>query len=116
MLSTVPERLPEDSAVTSLATPIKLIDGPKVNDFVISPGVIIAILVVAGAFFVLHRTRLGRTVYAMGGSEQSAALMGLPVVRTKLFIYIISGTLAGLAGVVYTARLGSAQNITGTGW
>ncbi|AND17894.1 sugar ABC transporter permease [Rathayibacter tritici] len=116
MLSTVPERLPEDSAVLSLAAPIKLIDGPKVNDFVISPGVIIAVVVVAAAFFVLHRTRLGRTVYAMGGSEQSAALMGLPVVRTKLFIYIISGTLAGLAGVVYTARLGSAQNITGTGW
>ncbi|QHF23036.1 sugar ABC transporter permease [Rathayibacter sp. VKM Ac-2804] len=116
MLSTVPERLPEDSAVLSLATPIKLIDGPKVNDFVISPGVIIAVIVVAAAFFVLHRTRLGRTVYAMGGSEPSAALMGLPVVRTKLLIYVISGTLAGLAGVVYTARLGSAQNITGTGW
>ncbi|KQQ05843.1 MULTISPECIES: ABC transporter permease subunit [unclassified Rathayibacter] len=116
MLSTVPERLPEDSAVLGLASPIKLIDGPKVNDFVISPGVIIALLVVAGAFFVLHRTRLGRTVYAMGGSEQSAALMGLPVLRTKLLIYVISGTLAGLAGVVYTARLGSAQNITGTGW
>ncbi|WP_235021892.1 MULTISPECIES: ABC transporter permease subunit [unclassified Rathayibacter] len=116
MLSTVPERLPEDSPVLSLATPIKLIDGPKVNDFVISPGVIIALLVVAAAFFVLHRTRLGRTVYAMGGSEQSAALMGLPVLRTKLLIYVISGTLAGLAGVVYTARLGSAQNITGNGW
>ena len=72
---------------------------------------------VAGAFFVLHRTRLGRTVYAIGGSEQSAALMGLPgaCARSSL-IYVISGTLAGLAAVVYTARLGSAQNITGIGW
>jgi simple sugar transport system permease protein len=116
MLSTVPERLADDSPVLALAAPIKLIDGPKVNDFVISPGVIIAVAVVAVAFFVLHRTRIGRTVYAMGGSEQSSALMGLPVLRAKLLIYVISGTLAGLAGVVYTARLGSAQNITGTGW
>ena len=42
--------------------------------------------------------------------------MGLPVVRTKLFIYTISGTLAGIAGLVYTAELGKAQNITGVGW
>src|SRR5699024_8810433 len=61
-------------------------------------------------------TRTGRTVYAIGGSEQSAALMGLSVARTKLFIYLASGTLAGIAAVVYTARLGSAQNITGIGW
>src|SRR5699024_1395021 len=42
--------------------------------------------------------------------------MGLSVARTKLFIYLASGTLAGIAAVVYTARLGSAQNITGIGW
>jgi simple sugar transport system permease protein len=116
MLSTVPERIDDDSPVRSLAEPFKVIDGVKVNDLVITPGVIIAILVVLIAFFVLHRTRAGRTVYAMGESEQSAALMGLPVARTKLAVYVISGTLAGVAAVVYTARLGSAQNITGIGW
>jgi len=116
MLSTVPERLADDSPVRLLATNFKLIDGPKVNDLVITPGVIIAVIVVGIAFFVLHRTRMGRTVYAIGGSEQSAGLMGLPVPRTKLWVYVISGTLAGLAAVVYTARLGSAQNITGIGW
>ncbi|NQX13788.1 sugar ABC transporter permease [Microbacteriaceae bacterium VKM Ac-2855] len=116
MLSTTPERLPDDSPIRLLADPIKLIDGPKVNDFVISGGVILALLIVAGAVFLLHRTRFGRTVYAIGGSEQSSTLMGLPVVRTKLWIYVISGTLAGIASVVYTSRLGSAQNITGIGW
>jgi ribose/xylose/arabinose/galactoside ABC-type transport system permease subunit len=116
MLSTVPERMADDSPVLFLAESFKVVDGPKVNDLVVTPGVLIAVVVVLAAFFVLHRTRLGRTVYAMGGSEQSAALMGLPVPRTKLFIYIVSGTLAGLAAVVYTARLGSAQNITGVGW
>ncbi|XBH21735.1 sugar ABC transporter permease [Jonesiaceae bacterium BS-20] len=116
ILSTVPERLPDDSPIRSLATQIKIVDGPKVNDLVITPGVIIALIIVIVAFFILHRTRMGRTVYAIGGSEQSAALMGLPVHATKLWIYVISGTLAGVAAVVYTTRLGIAQNITGIGW
>lgn len=116
MLSTVPERLPDNASMSLLATKFKIIDGPKVNDFVITPGVIIAIIVVLGAWFVLHRTRMGRTVYAIGGSEQSALLMGLPVHRTKMWVYVISGSLSGLAAVVYTSRLGIAQNITGIGW
>ena len=116
MLSTVPLRVPEDSGLLLLSTKIKIIDGPKVNDLIITPGVIIALVVVVAAFAILHRTRTGRTVYAIGGSEQSASLMGLPVLRTKLMIYVISGTLGGIAAVVYTARLGSAQNITGIGW
>jgi len=115
-LSTTPERLADDSSIRSLATKLKIIDGEKVNDLVLTPGVLIAVLVVVVGFFVLHQTRTGRTVYAIGGSEQSAALMGLPVVRTKLWVYAISGTLAGLAAVVYTSRLGIAQNITGIGW
>ena len=115
MLSTVPVRLDESSGILLLGTKLKII-GPKVNDLVITPGVLIAVAVVIIAFVILHRTRTGRTVYAIGGSEQSAALMGLSVVRTKLFIYLASGTLGGVAAVVYTARLGSAQNITGIGW
>ncbi|SDS20264.1 ABC transporter permease [Jiangella sp. DSM 45060] len=116
MLSTVPERLADDSAIRDLATQLKIIDGDKVNDLVITPGVVAAIVIVVLGFLVLHRTRFGRTVYAIGGSEQSATLMGLPVPATKLGIYVISGTLAGIAAVVYTSRLGSAQNITGIGW
>ncbi|WP_082480523.1 ABC transporter permease [Agreia sp. Leaf283] len=116
MLSTTPERLADESPIRALSTEIKVVDGPKINDLVTTPNVIIAALVVIVAFYVLHKTRFGRTVYAIGGSEQSATLMGLPVVRTKLAIYIISGTLAGLAAVVYTSKLGIAQNITGVGW
>jgi simple sugar transport system permease protein len=116
MLSTVPERLPEDSPVRLVHYNIKLIDGPRVNDLIVTPGVIIAALVVAGAVFTLHRTQFGRTIYAIGGSEQSAQLMGLRVARTKAWAYVISGSLAGLAAVVYTSRLGAAQNITGIGW
>ncbi len=115
-LSTVPEEIPYSSAINRVATPWKLIDGYRVNDLVITPGVLIAVVLVIVAVFVLHRTRLGRTVYAVGHSEPSARLMGLPVGPTKLWVYVISGTLAGVASVVYTARLGSAQNITGIGW
>lgn len=116
MLSTAPERLADDSPIRGLGAVIKIIDGPRVNDLMVTPGVIIAAVVVVAAFFFMHRTRTGRTVYAMGGSRQSAALMGLPVKRTTLTIYTISGSLAGVAAVVYTSRLGIAQNITGLGW
>src|SRR5690625_6339913 len=77
MVSTVAVRLDESSGILALGTKIKIIDGPKVNDLVITPGVLIAVAVVIMAFVILHRTRTGRTVYAIGGSEQSAALMGL---------------------------------------
>ncbi|PXA69853.1 ABC transporter permease subunit [Cryobacterium arcticum] len=116
ILSTTPQRLEDDSLIRTLSTQWKVYDGPKIDDLVTTPNVLIAAAVVIVAFFLLHRTRFGRTVYAIGGSEQSALLMGLPVVRTKLAIYIISGTLAGLAAVVYTSKLGIAQNITGVGW
>jgi simple sugar transport system permease protein len=115
-LSTIPERLDPASPIKEIAHQYKLVDGERVNDLVITPGVMSAALVVGVGLFVLHRTRMGRTVYAIGGSEPSADLMGLPVRSTKLWVYVISGTLAGVAGLVYTARLGSAQNITGIGW
>jgi simple sugar transport system permease protein len=117
ILSTTPVQAPEDSPIHLLATDWKLYDGPKVNDLTVTPGLIIAVLVVLGGMFYLHRSRSGRTVYAIGGNEGSAGLMGLPVAKTRVGIYIISGALAGLAAVVYTAEVGGkAQNVTGIGW
>jgi ribose/xylose/arabinose/galactoside ABC-type transport system permease subunit len=68
----------------------------------ITISVIIALAVVVVAGYVLHYTRLGRNVYAVGGSEQSAMLMGLPVARTKLAVYTISGFCSALGGVLYS--------------
>ena len=117
ILSTTPVNAPEDSPIMLLAVDWKIFDGPKVNDFVITLGLLIAVLVVIAAVFFLHRTRMGRTAYAIGGSESSAQLMGLPVAKTRVWIYIISGALAGLAALVYTAEVGGkAQNVTGIGW
>jgi galactofuranose transport system permease protein len=63
----------------------------------------IVFLVVLGiGIYLSHFTKFGRNVYAIGGNEQSAILMGLPVGKTKILIYTLNSTLAALAGVVYT--------------
>jgi simple sugar transport system permease protein len=66
----------------------------------INPSVIVALTVVLIAALVLAYTRLGRNVYAIGGNEQSALLMGLPVTRTKIAVYTISGLCSALGGVL----------------
>ena len=64
-------------------------------------GIIFIAVVLIGSYL-SHFTRFGRNAYAIGGSEQSAILMGLPVGRTKILIYTLNGTLAALAGIVYS--------------
>lgn len=71
------------------------------GDF-ISINVLIFLLFALFGWWLLRFTRFGRTVYAIGGSEQSAVLMGLPVNRTKVLIYTLSGFCSGLAGIVFT--------------
>jgi simple sugar transport system permease protein len=85
------------------------------GSFYITPTGIIALLVVLVAALVLAYTRFGRTIYAIGGNEQSARLMGLPVVRSKLLAYVVSGVCAGLAGVVFTAYTGASYPLNGMG-
>ncbi|MFE5409366.1 sugar ABC transporter permease YjfF [Microbacterium sp. NPDC056569] len=81
----------------------------------ITPTGIIALLVVAIAFVVLLWSRFGRTVYAIGGNEQSARLMGLSVARTKIAVYVISGLCGGLAGLLLTAYSGAGYPRNGIG-
>ncbi|WP_305787605.1 ABC transporter permease [Symbioplanes lichenis] len=63
----------------------------------------------------LGRTRFGHAVYAVGGSEDAAALMGVAVRRTKVWVYVLSGLLAGLAGAINAAKLGSGVTVLGEG-
>lgn len=67
----------------------------------IYPSVIIAILILVIMYLLLKYTKFGRSIYAVGGNEQSALLMGLNVRRTKLLVYIMNGFLAALAGFVF---------------
>ena len=87
----------------------------RLGDWYVTPTGILALLVVATAAFVLHLTRFGRTVYAIGGNEQSARLMGLDVARTKIAVYVISGLCGGLAGLVLTAYSGAGYPRNGIG-
>jgi ribose/xylose/arabinose/galactoside ABC-type transport system permease subunit len=73
---------------------------PLPGDTHVSIGVVIALVVVAVGVLVLQYTRFGRTVYAVGGSEQSAMLMGLPVGRTKILVYTVSGFCSALGGLL----------------
>jgi simple sugar transport system permease protein len=68
----------------------------------ISASVVIALVMVVVGSFLSRSTKFGRTVYAIGGNEQSAILMGLPVARTKILIYVFSGFCSALAGIVFT--------------
>ncbi|MEV5504095.1 ABC transporter permease [Nonomuraea fuscirosea] len=78
------------------------------------PVYITAVLALA-AMVLLQRTGFGQNVYAIGGNEQAAALMGVPVARTKVYVYVMSALLAGLAGALNAARLSSGVTILGIG-
>jgi ribose/xylose/arabinose/galactoside ABC-type transport system permease subunit len=82
-------------------------------------GIRVPIITAAIAFVVgwvvLTRTRYGMAVTAIGGSEDAARLMGLPIVRVKTALYLASGLLAGLAGLLVAARSSSGQSTIGVG-
>nr|WP_245769172.1 ABC transporter permease [Streptomyces indicus] len=75
---------------------------------------ITAVLFVLGAL-ALRRSRFGQYVYAVGGNEDAASLMGAPVARTKIAVYTLSGLCAGLAGALNAAYLMSGVTILGVG-
>ena len=77
--------------------------------------VIIMLAVVIVGHYVLTQTRFGRYVFAIGGNEEAARLSGINVASVKLRVYIISGTLAGLAGFLLAARLNSGIPQAGFG-
>lgn len=81
----------------------------KYVDAYIEVGVIVAIVVVVVLFCVLRWSRAGRAFYAVGGSEQSALMLGINVKRTKFFAHLLCGLLAGLGGFVYFLHVGSGS-------
>lgn len=66
--------------------------------------------------FIVRKTRFGRYLYAIGGNERAALLTGLRVNRVKVWVYTLGGGMAGLAGLLVTARLDSAQPNAGLGY
>ncbi|MET4156490.1 ABC transporter permease [Agromyces sp. PvR057] len=80
------------------------------------PAVLLLFLVLLVVFVVLlHFTPFGRGIYAIGLSKSAARFSGVHVERTKLVLFVLSGTIAALAGVYYTLRFGSARGDNATG-
>jgi len=85
------------------------------GNYFISISVVVALVVLAIAYLVLHKSKFGRNIYALGGGEQSSILMGLPVARTKIAVYTVSGFCSALAGVVFTFYMLSGYGLHANG-
>lgn len=78
--------------------------------------VILFALAAAVMIFVCSKTPFGRSLYAIGGNEDAARMMGIKVDRNKALSYVLTGGLSGLAGVILCSRLGAGQPVGGNGW
>nr|WP_254450410.1 ABC transporter permease [Cohnella herbarum] len=78
--------------------------------------VIIFVAVAAIMGVVLYKTKFGRYVYAIGGNENASKISGIRVGRIKIWVYVINGFLAGLAGILLSSRISSGQPNSGMGY
>jgi galactofuranose transport system permease protein len=81
----------------------------------LSSSAVVAVVVVIAGAVVARGTQFGRTVYAIGGSEQSATLMGLPVAATQVGVYALSGFCGALGGVLYSVYTLSGYSLHASG-
>lgn len=88
---------------------------PLTDAVTITPNVLVALVVVVVAVVVLHLTRFGRTIYAVGGGQASATLMGLPVARARVGAYAISGLCAAISGLLFSIYSLSGYSLTALG-
>lgn len=73
----------------------------------IYPTVIVALILLVAVFIMLRYTKFGRSLYAIGGNDQSAMMMGLNVKRTRMMAYVLSGLLAGIGGFLFCLNTGA---------
>ena len=94
---------------------MRLVDGQwvKVKPIAfINFNVLLFLVMIAVGTFILQKTRFGRNIYAIGGNEQSAKLMGLPVGYTKVMVYGFNGFCSVLAGISYALYVKSGWNLS----
>jgi ribose/xylose/arabinose/galactoside ABC-type transport system permease subunit len=83
--------------------------------FGIPTAVVLLFAVVVLTAFFLARTPLGRAAYAIGGNEEASFLSGIPIKRTKIYIYTLAGVIAGIAALTLSGILNAAEANIGTG-
>jgi ribose transport system permease protein len=106
--------LGNDTTVFNASLPFAFIGNGslRIAGFVAIPWlIVIAFLVIVGSWLILRRTVLGVHIYAVGGNENAARLSGIKVWAVLLFVYGMSGLLAGLGGVMQAARLYAANGL-----
>jgi rhamnose transport system permease protein len=104
-----------DQAVTQFpSTYINLGQGSFAGTQIPNPTILFIVLAVIFGV-ALHRTAVGRSIFAVGANEEAARFAGLRVKRIKFWLFVISGVVSAIAGFVYTFRFGSARGDNGTG-
>ncbi|KQT57377.1 MULTISPECIES: galactofuranose ABC transporter, permease protein YjfF [unclassified Aureimonas] len=111
------------SIITTESVPINHPLYAQLNDmFLQLPGrgrltlvAMIMLAVFAVGILIAHRTRFGRNVYALGGNPVSAELMGIPVARTTILIYMLSSLCAGIAGIVFSLYTAAGYSLAAVG-
>lgn len=78
--------------------------------------VVVMMIVLGVAMYIAHYTPFGRTIYAIGGNEQSARLMGLPVDKTKMLVYTLNGFCSALAGIALSITVSSGHGLYAQGF
>jgi ribose transport system permease protein len=101
-------------AITKIPDIIKFIGSGRIG-FINFP-IILMIVLYFIAWWVLRYTKLGRNTYAVGGNMEAARLSGVKVPKTLIIVYMISGICSGIAALLLTGRLTSAQPVAGSGY
>jgi ribose/xylose/arabinose/galactoside ABC-type transport system permease subunit len=83
---------------------------------IIPHSILIVLFVIIMAYILLHWTRFGRYIYAVGGNIHAATASGVNVLWTRVFSFLIMGVCSGIAGVILTSRINAAQPNIGTGY
>lgn len=78
--------------------------------------VYIMVVIFILTYIVLNKTKFGRHVYALGGNEETVRLSGINVRALKMKVYVISGLMSAISGLILASRLGSGQPLSGDGW
>ena len=78
--------------------------------------VVVMLLLFAAMAILLHRTRFGQHAYAIGGNREAARFTGVPIVRVEILVYVICSLLTGVAGMINTSQLYSAEPASGVGF
>jgi rhamnose transport system permease protein len=104
-----------DQAITDFPTNyLNLGQGSFAGTQIPNPTILFVILAVIFGV-TLHRTAVGRSIFAIGANDEAARFAGLRVKRIKFWLFVVSGVISALAGIVYTLRFGSARGDNGTG-